>query len=98
MVQDYVYHPDFGGGFGLKNVAPALVPELSYEELEIAGGGAASQQFLVVIMRSEGMKKSEIRRLRRELTAIPSMSMRWADGAGRDSPGGTRLERPRSAS
>jgi hypothetical protein len=57
--------PSLGGGFGLKNVA--LVPGLSYEELEIAEGGEASQQLFVVLLRSDGMKKIEISRLRREL-------------------------------
>ncbi|MEO5616245.1 MAG: DUF2779 domain-containing protein [Candidatus Eisenbacteria bacterium] len=38
VVREHVYHPDFGGSFSLKRVLPALVPDLSYEGLEIAGG------------------------------------------------------------
>src|SRR5437762_2866997 len=30
VVRNHVYHPDFGGSFGLKSVLPAMVPELSY--------------------------------------------------------------------
>ncbi|HSN13016.1 MAG TPA: DUF2779 domain-containing protein, partial [Anaeromyxobacteraceae bacterium] len=42
IVRDHVYHPDFGGSFSMKSVGPALVPEISYEELEIGEGGTAS--------------------------------------------------------
>ncbi len=43
VVRDHVYHPDFRGGFGLKNVAPVLVPALRFEGMSIADGAAASR-------------------------------------------------------
>ena len=67
VVRNYVYHPGFGGRFGLKSVTPALVPELSYEGLEVAGGGEVSQQLFRLLLRSEGMTKEEIKTLRRDL-------------------------------
>ena len=67
VVRNQVYHPGFGGGFGLKDVAPALVPELSYDELEIAEGGTASQQLFTLLLRSEQIKKGESKKLRRDL-------------------------------
>jgi len=42
VVRNHVYHPDFGGGFGLKRVLPALVPELRYDDLAISDGAIAS--------------------------------------------------------
>lgn len=42
IVRDHVYHPDFNGSFSLKSVAPALVPGLAYDGLEIGGGQDAS--------------------------------------------------------
>jgi hypothetical protein len=42
VVRDYVYHPEFGGSFSLKAVLPALVPELSFDDLPIGGGHHAS--------------------------------------------------------
>ncbi|HET8937137.1 MAG TPA: hypothetical protein VFN67_27035 [Polyangiales bacterium] len=42
IVRDHVYHPDFGGSFSLKAVAPVLAPQLSYRELSIASGEQAS--------------------------------------------------------
>jgi hypothetical protein len=35
------YHPEFYGSYSIKNVLPALVPDMSYDGLEIADGGAA---------------------------------------------------------
>jgi hypothetical protein len=42
VVRDHVYHPEFGGTFGLKSVLPALIPNLGYRDLEIADGDTAS--------------------------------------------------------
>jgi predicted RecB family nuclease len=41
FVRHHVYHPDFHGSFSLKQVLPALVPELSYSGMEVAHGGQA---------------------------------------------------------
>lgn len=42
--QHYV-HPDFRGSTSIKAVMPVLVPELSYEDLEIKEGATASEQW-----------------------------------------------------
>jgi len=42
--QHYV-HPDFRGSTSIKAVMPVLVPELSYENLEIKEGATASEQW-----------------------------------------------------
>jgi len=41
VVRDHVYHPAFGGSYSLKSVLPALVPEMTYEGMEVADGQAA---------------------------------------------------------
>ena len=38
VVRSHVYHPAFAGSYSLKAVLPALVPELSYEGMEVANG------------------------------------------------------------
>jgi hypothetical protein len=43
VVRNYVYHPEFYGGFGLKVVLPLLCPDLSYQGLAITNGEVASQ-------------------------------------------------------
>ena len=41
VVRNHVYHPAFGGSFSLKTVLPALVPDMSYQGMEVANGQAA---------------------------------------------------------
>jgi hypothetical protein len=36
-----VYHPEFWGSFSIKSTLPALVPEMTYEGMEIAEGAQA---------------------------------------------------------
>jgi hypothetical protein len=42
LIRNHVYHPEFRGSFSLKRVLPALVPALSYDEMDISDGQAAS--------------------------------------------------------
>ncbi|HYW40544.1 MAG TPA: hypothetical protein VE957_20750 [Terriglobales bacterium] len=35
---NHVYHPAFAGSFSLKAVLPALVPDMTYEGMVVAGG------------------------------------------------------------
>lgn len=46
--QHYV-HKDFRGSASIKKVLPVMVPELSYKELDIHDGGAASQSWNKVV-------------------------------------------------
>jgi predicted RecB family nuclease len=41
IVRNHIYHPAFGGSYSLKSVLPALVPEMTYEGMEVADGQAA---------------------------------------------------------
>ncbi|MGC2422782.1 MAG: DUF2779 domain-containing protein [Nitrospirota bacterium] len=43
------YHPKFGKSFSLKCVLPALVDNMSYDDLEICDGGMASSSYEVMI-------------------------------------------------
>src|SRR5439155_14643177 len=38
VVRAHVYHPQFAGSFSLKSVLPALVPDMTYEGMEVADG------------------------------------------------------------
>ncbi|MCH8209126.1 MAG: hypothetical protein IIA62_08790 [Nitrospinae bacterium] len=44
---------DFFGSASLKNVMPVLVPELSYEALEIQEGGSASRIWMETIFKNK---------------------------------------------
>jgi hypothetical protein len=67
IVRDHVYHPDFGGSFGLKSVLPALVPGLGYDDLEIQGGGAASTALEVLLFGGDALDPDARQALRRNL-------------------------------
>jgi hypothetical protein len=45
LIRQHFYHPGFGGSFSIKQVLPALVPDLSYKGMEIANGAVASASF-----------------------------------------------------
>ena len=45
IVRDTYYHPAFHGSFSIKSVAPVLAPELSYDDLDVADGLAASAAY-----------------------------------------------------
>jgi hypothetical protein len=38
VVRIHVYHPQFAGSYSLKVGLPALVPEMTYEGMEVANG------------------------------------------------------------
>jgi hypothetical protein len=40
-VRRHVYHPKFAGSYSLRYVLPALVPEMTYEGMEVANGTEA---------------------------------------------------------
>lgn len=50
--EQYYIHPDFNGKTSIKNILPALIPDLSYNELEIQDGGAASENWFNMINQS----------------------------------------------
>jgi hypothetical protein len=41
VIRSNVYHPQFYGSFSIKNVLPALIPDMSYENMEVADGTQA---------------------------------------------------------
>jgi Domain of unknown function(DUF2779) len=38
VIRNHLYHPAFGGSYSLKSVLPALVPEMTYDDMEVANG------------------------------------------------------------
>jgi len=47
--QKWYYTPEMKGSYSIKSVLPALIPELSYNSLEINDGGSASNTFLAMV-------------------------------------------------
>lgn len=59
-----IYHWEMDGSYSLKYVLPALVPELSYDNMEISDGGMASSAWLNLWELEDA---SEIERIRNAL-------------------------------
>ncbi len=56
------YHPDFHGSYSIKAVLPAMVPDLTYGDLEIQDGSNASAAFAQMIARdTEEPERERIR-------------------------------------
>jgi hypothetical protein len=49
VVKANVYHPAFNGSFSIKDVLPALIPEVSYAGLPIHDGDTASLRFMDMV-------------------------------------------------
>lgn len=56
----WYYTPEMGGSASIKSVLPAIIPTLSYKDLEIKEGGTASDSFLLSILDPEN-STSELR-------------------------------------
>jgi hypothetical protein len=49
VVRANVYHPEFRGSFSIKSTLPALVPEMTYEGMEVAEGGEAGRAWETLV-------------------------------------------------
>ena len=50
IIRKNFYHHEFHGSTSVKVTLPVLVPEMSYENLEIADGDSASAEFAYLAM------------------------------------------------
>lgn len=73
VVRDHVYHPEFLGSFSLESVLPALVPDLSYDELEVADGETAAALLHGLVFLGEPQTPEKREALRRDLMAYCAM-------------------------
>lgn len=60
--QRAICHYGFHGSSSIKKVLPAMVPELSYDALEIADGGAAPNEWLRMVLEPDSGERNTIRR------------------------------------
>jgi hypothetical protein len=67
VIRENVYHPAFHGSFSLKPVLPALVPELSYDDLVIIDGMVASVEIARLLFVADKVPAAEKERVRGDL-------------------------------
>ena len=61
IVRDHYYHPLFDGSYSLKEILPALVPSLGYDDLAIREGGhAAAQYYRMVFIETDWVERATI--------------------------------------
>lgn len=69
------YSPAMNGRYSIKAVLPALIPEMSYEKLEIAEGGAASAAFLNLYNMNDQNGISKVRKNLLEYCQLDTYAM-----------------------
>ncbi|HXJ13338.1 MAG TPA: DUF2779 domain-containing protein, partial [Candidatus Limnocylindrales bacterium] len=65
IIRNHVYHPAFAGSYSLKSVLPALVPQMTYEGMEVADGQAAGLAWESLVRG--GLDRDERDRIRNAL-------------------------------
>ena len=89
VVRNGYYHPEFGGSFSIKNVLPALVPGMGYDDLAVADGRAAAVLYMIALSKPRLTERQRmfgnlraycardtlaLMELRRALAALPAKS------------------------
>ena len=71
----YYYAPEMKGSFSIKAVLPALVPELSYDDLDINEGGLASIAYESLQTETDLMVIAEIKKQLLEYCKLDTLGM-----------------------
>lgn len=61
IVRNRVYHPAFAGSYSLKSVLPALLPEMTYENMEVADGQDAGLAWEMLVRSSDPAGRERLR-------------------------------------
>ncbi|WKZ69261.1 MAG: DUF2779 domain-containing protein [Melioribacteraceae bacterium] len=71
----YYYTPEMQGSYSIKYVLPALVPELSYADLQIGDGGTASLAYESLLNMDDFIKIDEIKKQLLEYCKLDTFAM-----------------------
>lgn len=56
-----IYHWEMNGSYSLKAVLPVLVPEMSYDDLEVSNGAMAANAYIEMIQTEDANEREQIR-------------------------------------
>ncbi len=70
-----IYHWQFDGAYSIKAVLPALVPALSYDNLDISDGAAASSAWLRMVWSKDNEEKSALRKQLLQYCHLDTLAM-----------------------
>jgi predicted RecB family nuclease len=62
VVREHVYHPAFAGSYSIKSVLPALVPDMSYEGMEVSNGLDAGLAWEMMLLTSDQAERERMRK------------------------------------
>jgi predicted RecB family nuclease len=65
IVREHTYHPTYAGSYSIKSVLPALVPEMTYEGMEVANGQDAGIAWESIVRG--GLSSDERERIKKAL-------------------------------
>ena len=71
----WYYTPGMKGSYSIKKVLPALVPDMSYDDLEIKEGGTASNTFLSMVNGSFAGDEKHVRKQLLEYCKLDTLAM-----------------------
>ena len=71
----YYYAPEMSGSYSIKAVLPALVPTLSYDNLEINEGGLASIAYESLLTETDLMRIAEVKEQLLEYCKLDTFGM-----------------------
>ena len=70
-----IYHWQMNGSFSLKAVLPAMVPELSYEHLDVCDGGMAMEAYAAMNQTDDNKEIARIRKNLLEYCQMDTLAM-----------------------
>jgi hypothetical protein len=70
-----LYHWQFNGSYSIKAVLPALVPDLSYDSLEISNGEMASSAWMKMIQMDEAEERANLRQQLLQYCHLDTLAM-----------------------
>jgi uncharacterized protein DUF2779 len=76
VIKQHYYHPGFLGHYSIKDVLPAVVPSLGYEDLIIKEGGqAASEYYRMVFLEMDWIERAKIQEDLRQYCKRDTLAM-----------------------
>ena len=88
LSREYYYHPEMCGSWSIKAVLPTIAPELGYEGLAVAHGGAAQEAFAEILAsetseaRREELRQGLLAYCERDTLAMVRIARFYATNVG----------------
>jgi predicted RecB family nuclease len=75
VIRNHVYHPAFAGSYSLKAVLPALLPEMTYEGMEIANDTDAGVAWEAFTKTTDQGERERIKKALSEYRALDTLAL-----------------------